>query len=439
MLRETDAAALSPFGAHAAGLLTRTSRAIRESESLQSVTGVLDQGIAALASMVPLVVLGRLAGSGELGLFALAVSAALFATLILQSLFLSGYPIIRAEYGASDGRQTFQTLLFGFCAVAVLAPLSLYGLLLAGVLGETSQLFPFAILAFVTTTSLRGYLRALSLVRRDLLAILALDALYLVVVAVALVLVIERPALSATTLLVLLSATNALFVVAWCWQYAASIEMSFTGAFPFLTRSARFGRWALAGVVCGATPYYLMPWILAVGSGSRAAGLYAAGSTVAGFVNHVLLGLLRGVEARTAEAFRQGPAQLHGAVVKTCWIVLPPLVALVLLVFLLADVLGGLVLPDQGAEAGAVARLLGLALLVGSIRVIVGNALWAMSLPQATVRADIFRGAASVALGIAGAHLAGPIGCAAAVLVGDLGSTLLLVARYRAESRGGGR
>jgi O-antigen/teichoic acid export membrane protein len=280
---------------------------------------------------------------------------------------------------------------------------------------------------------LRNYLRTLSLVRRDLLVILALDSIGVVLLTALLAVILARGAIGVVGFFVIFSITNAFFIAAWCRCYADRLRPSFTGAYHYLVRSARFGRWAFAGVTCGSMPYYLTPWILTLAQGSEMTGVYAAGSTIAGLVNHAMLGLLRGVEARTAEAFRHGPAQLQRALIQTFWIVLPALVALVAAVFLLADFAGAIVLPGQGAEAGAVARLLSLALLVGSVRVIIGNGLWAMGLPQATLGADLFRGVASVGLAIIGARYAGALGCAAAVLAGDLGSTFLLVRRHRAE------
>jgi O-antigen/teichoic acid export membrane protein len=285
---------------------------------------------------------------------------------------------------------------------------------------------------------LRAYLRTLSLVRRDLLAILALDSIGVALLVTLLAAILARGAIGVVGFFVVFSITNTLFIAAWCCCYADRLRPSFAGAYRYLIRSARFGRWAFAGVTCGSMPYYLTPWILTLVQGSEMTGIYAAGSTVAGLVNHAMLGLLRGVEARTAEAFRHSPAQLRRALIQTFHIVLPVLLALVAVVFLLADFAGAIVLPGRAAEAGAVARLLSLALVVGSVRVILGNGLWAMGLPQATLGADLFRGVASIGLAIVGAYYAGAFGCAAAVLVGDIGSTLLLVRRYRIEMSAGG-
>ncbi|HVY19820.1 MAG TPA: hypothetical protein VHA70_07020 [Bauldia sp.] len=432
--------AAKPFSSAAPTHLTprsrRDVRAILATEGGQSLVGVIDQGVAALAGAIPVVTLGRLAGAGELGVYSLAVSAALFATIAIQSLFLSGYPIFRAEERASADLQTFHVVLFGFGAQTVVALLSLGGLVTFAYLG-LGPLLGLSVAAFMTTTVLRAYLRTLSLVRRDLLLILALDSVAVVLLIALLTFILARGTINVGSFFVILSITNALFIAAWCGCYADRVRPSLVGAYRYLLRSARFGVWAFAAATCGSMPYYLTPWILTLVHGGEATGVYAAGSTIAGLVNHTMLGLLRGVEVRTAEAFRRGPGQLQRALIKTFRIVLPALVALVAAVFLFADFAGEIVLPGRGAEAGVVARVLSLALVVGSVRVIIGNGLWAMGLPQATLRADLFRGVVSVGLAIVGATFAGALGCAAAILVGDIGSTLLLVRRYRAEISAG--
>jgi O-antigen/teichoic acid export membrane protein len=402
-------------------------------ESKQSVLGLLDQGVAALTGAIPIVALGRLAGAHDVGLLSLAVSAALFVSIATQSFFLSGYPVFLAQDRASERLRTFQVVLFGAVVPAVLAPVCFCLLLFIGGPGAGGMLAALLMVSFLTTTVTRAYLRTLSLVRRDFVAILALDTMAAVVLMAWLANLAARGTVGATSVFVALSVTNALFIVAWCLKYADKLQVSLAGLASYLARSARFGGWAFAAVICGSMPYYLMPWILFAVHGTEATGAFAAGATIAGFVNHAMLGLLRGVEARTADAYRNGAGSLREAMIRTGWIVLPPVALIIVGLFLAADAAGAFLLPGRGAEVGAVAQLLSLALAVGSVRVIIGNGLWAMNNPRAALPADMLRGFASVALGVVGAYQAGPIGCAVAILIGDIGSTVLVAIRYRAE------
>jgi O-antigen/teichoic acid export membrane protein len=405
-------------------------------DAVQAGLGVLDQGVTALGSLIPVVLLGRLAGATDLGLFSLAVSTALFAAIVSQSLFLSGYPIFRAQEQSETKSHTFYALLFGLGTQVALIPICL-GVLLwmpgAVALDGTAIL---AATAFVVATTLRSYLRTLSLVRRDLPTILALDSLALVILSVLLVVLAMQGLVGVWNVFIALAVANAAFAVVWAGSYARHLTVRFSGAWTYLLRAAGFGRWALVGVGVGSMPYYLMPWLLSFSRGTEAVATYAAASTIVGLANHAFIGLMRGIESRTAEAFHQGGiAALRDSLRRTTRIVVPALAVIVAIVWIAADLLGQQVLPGHAQETGAVARILSLSLLVGSARVLAGNALWAMSLPRATMPADVLRGVVSIGAGVLGAHLAGAVGCAVGVLLGDALSSVMVVWRYTAETR----
>lgn len=398
--------------------------------------GVVDQGVTALGSLIPVVLLGRMAGAAELGVFSLAVSTALFAAIASQSLFLSGYPIFRAQAPSASALHTFHVVLFGVAMQAALIPVYL-GLLhwtsRGGALDASASL---AAIAFVVATTLRSYLRSVSLARRDLPKVLALDSLALVILSSLLAWLVMRGIVTVWNVFLVLAVANAIFAVAWSASYATRMAVSLSGAWRYLGRSVAFGRWALLGVGFGSMPYYLTPWLLGFVRGTEAIAVYAAASTVVGLANHGFIGLTRGIEARTAEAFHQGGvAALQESLRRTMWIVLPGLSAIVVVVWIAADFFGEVVLPSHAQETGAVARILSLALLAGSVRVLAGNALWAMSLPRATIPADLTRGVVSIGAGMLGAYYAGAVGCAMAVLLGDAISSVIVVVRYTAETR----
>jgi O-antigen/teichoic acid export membrane protein len=402
-------------------------------DAFHAALGVIDQGITALGSLIPVILLGRLAGANDLGIFSLAVSAALFASIASQSLFLSGYPIFRAQSRDESALYTSYVVAFGLAGQLVLVPVYLAVLYWTSAEGAAGSL---AAVAFVVATTLRSYLRTLSLARRDLPEILALDTLALVILSLLLASLALQGAVSVWSVFLALAAANAIFAVAWGIGYAKEVSFHIAGMREYFTRSVVFGRWALAGVGFGSVPYYLTPWLLALLRGTEETAVFAAASTVVGLANHALIGLTRGIEARTAEAFHNGrTAALRESIRRTAWIVMPGLTAIVIVIWLTAGLLGALVLPSHAQEAAAVARILSVALLIGSIRVIAGNGLWAMSLPRATFPADFTRGVVCVVFGVAGAWYAGAIGCAVAVLLGDAISSVMVVARYRAELR----
>jgi lipopolysaccharide/colanic/teichoic acid biosynthesis glycosyltransferase/O-antigen/teichoic acid export membrane protein len=403
-------------------------------DAIHAGVGLLDQGVTALGSLIPIVLLGRMAGATDLGIFSLAVSAALLASIVSQCLFLSGYPIFRAQTPSEATSHTFYAVLFGLGTQAVVLALCLGAL---PWIPNTVAVDGFDILAattFVLATTLRSYLRTLSLIRRDMPTILALDSLALLILLALLVLLATAGVVSVWNVCIALAVANAAFALVWGGTYSRDITVRFSGVGDYLIRSVDFGRWALLGVGAGSMHYFLMPWLLAFVRGTETVAIYAAASTVVGLANHGFIGLMRGVEARTAEAFHQGGiGALQDALKRTMWIVLPVLAVVVAAIWIAADFFGELILPGHAQETGMVARILSLALLLGTARVLAGNALWAMSLPRATVPADLLRGVVTIGAGIIGAYFAGAVGCALGVLLGDALSSLVVVARYMTE------
>jgi O-antigen/teichoic acid export membrane protein len=405
-------------------------------DAVRAALGVLDQGVAALGSLIPVILLGRLAGANELGIFSLAVSVALFAALASQSLYLSGYPIFRAQDRIASGAHTFHVVVFGLATQALLVPVYIAVLFWGSDDGSFGLVASLTVVAFVTMTVLRSYFRTLSLARQDLADILALDTLALLILSTLLAWLALHGTISVWSVFLVLAFANAVFAAIWLMRYAKEMQFRLMGGWPYLVRSIRFGRWAFAGVGFGSMPYYVTPWLLAFARGTEETAIFAAASTIVGLVNHALLGLIRGIESRTADAFhRGGTAALNESLNRTFSIVLPALAALVLVILVAADFLAGLVLPGLTEEVAMTARLLSAALLAGSIRVIAGNGLWAMSLPRATFHADFVRGLVSIGFGALGAYHAGAVGCALAVLLGDAISSLMVAWRYRAETQ----
>jgi O-antigen/teichoic acid export membrane protein len=331
-------------------------------------------------------------------------------------------------------------VLFGLVTQALIIPVCVGVLLWTSDAGSEGLTGGLAAVAFVAATALRSYFRTLSLARRDLSEILALDTLALLILSALLTRLALGGGLSVWNVFLALAFANAIFAAAWCIRYRKQMSVRLQEAWPHLTRSLAFGRWAFAGVGFGSMPYYVTPWLLALTRGTEETAVYAAASSVVGLANHLFIGLTRGIEARTADALHDGglPA-LQASLRRTLWIVLPALSAIVLAILVAANPLTAFVLPGLAAETAAVARILSVALLAGSFRVMAGNGLWAMNLPRATLAADLVRGVVSVGLGIVGAFYAGAVGCALAVLLGDAISSVMVVARYRAELHRRGR
>ncbi len=406
----------------------------------QSALGVADQGLVALGSLLPIVLLGHLAAAEQLGFYSLAVAVALLLTIIGQNLLLSGYPIFRARDETASDANLFHTVSQTAAGLLLLLPLVLAAVAYAPRVQPGVALPGTVLVGFILSSSARQLLRTLSLSRQELRLALALDLMAFMVTAVGLAWLALRDAVELASVCTALLVANIAYVLLWLGIYRRRITPQRAGALRYLAQSIDFGKWAFLSAIFGSTPYYAAPWLLALLQGTKAAAVYASASTVVGIVNHSLLGLTKGNDGRTADSYHRGGTQaLRATVNDLLKVIVPGLTAIVAIVFVAANPLGTLVLPSQAAEVASVARLLSLSLLMGSIRVIYGSGLWAMGLPQATVPAGLVRGTICVVAGALGVYAAGPAGMAAAVLAGDLISTAIVARRYRVITAGGAR
>jgi O-antigen/teichoic acid export membrane protein len=279
-------------------------------------------------------------------------------------------------------------------------------------------------------------LRGISLARQDLAHVLRLDSAALVLMAGLLGIAVLRHVVDAPAVFASLIWTNGACIMLWLIFYRRELRFELAGAFPHLLSSLAFGRWAFAVAALTSAPYYLTPWFVMVFRGPEETAIFAAASTVVGIANHSFLGLTKGLEARTANAYAsEGFAGLSGVLASTMSMVMPALLTVVLGLVVCAHFLGLLILPAHAHEVAAVVPILALSLFAGSIRVVVGNGFWAMGRPETTLASALVRGVTSVVLGIAGAYWAGALGCAVAFLAGDVLSCAVITRQFQSEKR----
>lgn len=402
------------------------------SASIQSLPGIVDQGVSALGAILPVILLGRIAGADDLGLYALAVSAALCLTIVCQTLLLSGYAVFHASDRGSSNVYLFYVLLCGLTLQGLFFPLLVLGFRYFSSLISSEPISHVALAFYVATTVTRVYLHTASVHRGEVRTVLLLNVLHLLVTSILLAWLVAYGSVDVSNVFCVLALANVVFASVWACGYRRSITPRLAGLRPYLARSLAFGRWAFLGVACGSMAYYATPWLLMFVRGLEEVSIYAAATTVVGILNHAFLGLTKGIEARTADAYHEGNAAgLQEATKQISRLALPALSALVVAVILAANFLGGLILPDQALKVAHVAQILSLALLVSSVRVILGTGFWAMGLPRQTVSADFVRGFASVGLGAIGAYYAGALGVAVAVFIGDSASSAIVFRKYR--------
>jgi O-antigen/teichoic acid export membrane protein len=418
----------------------------------KGLLSVVDQAVVSGTSFFTSVLIGRLCSREDLGVYALALSMALFLRGAQGELVCAPYTIYSSRrhgpaLAAYAGSALVHYLLL--TALSTLALLGLAGLLSRGVgpagaapaLGALAGALPFLLL--------RELVRQLANASLRLATMLAIDSAVAGLQLGGLLLLGRWQLLTVTTAYAVAGAACAAACLGWLLAGKQPLRVVPAQLGADWRHNWSFGRWALACFLVGSPMAYLLPWALALAHGEGAAGLLAACTTLINVSGMYVTGVTNFLTPRAARAFAEGgPRELRRVLGQTAALFAATLGAFCLLVFVAGDLPATLVYGNSYAGAASVLALLALNTLVNSLGVTAGNGLWALGRPQANFAADV--ATLVVTLGLV-LGLVGPLGALGAALATLAGSSvgalvralrlarLLEAARPGPTERDGGR
>lgn len=356
----------------------------------KSALSIADQAIVSATNFAVTVLLGRLCGKPEVGLYYLALQLVFFARGIQEQLISSPYLVYA---GRRQGREaaTFagsnlahETTLLGFVAL-LLAGAALCG----GVSADVTALL-WLLAAAAPLMLLREYVRQIAFAELRILEALILDAIVCGLQLGGLLIAASYGLLSTWLTFAVLATGCALATVGWFILRRGTFVLQRDSIGSDWIHNWRFGRWALASQLLGSSMPFVLPWVVAGTHGEAETGSLGVGTTLVGFANMFVLGLSNFICPRAARAYAGGGAGELIGVLKQATamylILLVPFAALTLLAgrSLMIFVYG----PDFG-DAGLILGVLACGAVANSLGITAGNGLWAMELPSANFRADV--------------------------------------------------
>jgi O-antigen/teichoic acid export membrane protein len=408
---------------------------LKGSVAIQSALGFCDQATVALSSFFPILLLGRLAGPTELGVFSLSLSVGIVFILILEALTLSSYPLLRARAPFLSEVFTFYAL---FCCVAGQFGLLLLAYFLKNTSCGDEQVYSsvcsaIALIPYLPPVVLRYLLRSLSLYRGDLLSIFFLDFTLLLGQTGSLLLVAAFDTVNAEKVFWVLAISNSVFALVWFVHYRKQVRFRLRGLAQYLVKCVALGRWALVSELLFAMPFYVFPWMLVLFRSASETAVFAAANTIVGIISHAFGGLTKSLPVRLSEAFaRGGKTALDLALRRSFRVVLPATGIIVAVVFLSALPLAKVIFPDHAHYVAGVVRTLSLAALAVTVHMILSKGYWAMARPECAFIGDIVRGICALGLGALLGNYGGANGCAMALLVASIAGSVTLFIKYYA-------
>jgi O-antigen/teichoic acid export membrane protein len=361
----------------------------------RGAVALCDQCVVSGTSFLTTVAVGRLAGVGELGLYALGFAVLVMTAAAHEALLWTPLAVF-ANRRDEDRRACFGDALLlqalaaaaGLIVLALIAGAASFGPASAATTG----------VLWALAAALPAYLFR-ELARRVLLAELRVVAVTVFDVSVAalqvggLVALHQAGRLSAASALLVLGAAGVLPSAIWFARSRAQFDPEWSR----LARAGRrywvFGKWLCAGQVAAVARNYSIHYLLAVMLGAAATGVYAACSSVVMFANPLVLGLGSLLVPKAAQVLAdEGHTGVRRVVRKTTWLLGAAMAAMCLAIILTGDLSVRLLYGDEaagGAESGAVLAALALATFAAALGFGANNGLWAIERPDVSFRAGM--------------------------------------------------
>ena len=412
----------------------RTAVATNARHSLLAFT---DQTVVSGLSFTTAVLLGRMAGPEQLGLYSLGVTIIVLLAVVQDALIstpltvfgnrLSG--MAQTEYAGS-----------ALAHHAILAALALLGLAIAAVAvgsSTNSNLTPilWVLVAVVPLTLFREFGRRLSVAYLRLGTALRLDALVAATQIAGLAVLLLLGAANATTVLAVIGIATAVASLVWLSRSRHWFHFNPADVYPAARKNWVFGRWVFAGrVMQKLNSDVLVLWLLGFVSGQATVGVFAACISIVCFANPFILGAGLILTPKIAQAYaRGGRAEVRRAVAIATLCLAFGLILFMGFILVAGGELMQLLYGNRYAGHEATLIILASAHAVGTLGMAAANGLLALERPNANFKAAAYGTGVMLAVAFLLIKPWGLFGAACGLFLGQIvDAATRLVAFHRA-------
>ena len=388
------------------------------------LAALIDQAAVSGTSFLTAVVVGRLAGEQQLGLYSLGFTLIILACGIQESLVLIPYTVF-APRATADRHTRFagSALLESVVASLVMSAFLVIGGLALSAASRLPQFGPVIVvlLAAMPMILLREFGRRFAFAQMRFGAALAIDGAVTASQLTLLAWLALSGRLSAAAALAVYGSCCGMIGLCWFCFCRRQFSLARDEIAGDWRQNWGLGSWLLAGHVTGITQAYALHWCLAFVLGPAATGEYAAAITIVSLANPFILAagnLLMPITAHTfARSGAAGVWQL--ALWSTRWLA-AGLAVFSLLVAVAGDQALAIVYGRQFSGQATTVTLLALAISVAALGLSAEHGLRASDRPRAIFAANFL--ALLVTLGLAAGLVPshGNLGAATSLLAGNL-------------------
>lgn len=356
------------------------------SEAGLTAISLFDQAVVSGTRFMTTVLVGRLCGPSELGVYSLGFAVIVLVSNLQDSLICGPFVVYR-NWVANDRRSRYsgstfvhQLVLSGIAAALLAVGAGTLGLLR---ISSNSSAMIWTLAAVVPFASLYEFARKFCFAKLSMLQALAWDLVASGLQIGMLYLFWKRGQLSAATAMLAVGAASGVAATTWLWRTRAEFRVDRTCIRPDWGQNLGFGRWALLSQLIEVTNTYYVHWLLAFTLGTAATGLYAASTTIVQFAHPLTLGVSNILSPAAARAFRRGGPFAVRRVVARGFALLAATVGTYCLVvaFFGPEFLGSLFGREFTHDRSTLVALAG-ATFVGVASLAANAGLWALNRPR---------------------------------------------------------
>lgn len=279
----------------------------------RGLIALCDQGVVSVTNFATAMMVGRLCGKAELGVYALVWTLISLVTGIAATLITTPYIVFSPQMGRSRRRRYLGSIfVHQLLLAATLALTMAAGAVLGlqrGWVSETLSGVVTTTAAVIVFVSLREFVRGVSFAELRPGWALVVDVTACLVQAAGMLLLLHFRALTASRSFALLGISSAVAAAVWFAFHQMAFRFNARLFVPDFKRNWAFAKWVLGSAVAYQSATHLYPWMLAAFHGTSVTGAWAACSAIVAAGNPVLLGLSNYVSPKIANVYAASGVQ----------------------------------------------------------------------------------------------------------------------------------
>jgi O-antigen/teichoic acid export membrane protein len=285
-------------------------RAYESAGSSSGLIALCDQGIVSVTNFATAVIIGRVCGKTDLGVYTLVWTLVTMATGVFATLITTPYTVFSPQLHRSRRRRYLGSILVHHLVLSILLTSTMAaGAALSswrGWLSNSTSNVVTTSAAIIVFIGLREFIRNVSFAELRSGWALSVDLIACFTQAVGMFLLFHFGKLTASRIFTVLGISSAVAAVGWLAFRRRAFCFDKRLFVPDLKRNWALAKWVLGSGILWQVTGYLFPWVLAAFHGAAVTGTWAACCGIVALGNPVLLGLsncvLPRISARYAEA-----------------------------------------------------------------------------------------------------------------------------------------